>query len=342
MNLKTVDEVLPKTRVILRMDLDVPIEKGQISDKSRLEKSIPTIKNLLAKECRIAIIGHRGRPKGREPELSLRPIYLELMMMLEPNGEGLIESVFIDEVNNETTIDLGLANNQIVFMENLRFWKGEEENDPEFLKGLVSVCQCYVDDAFAVAHRRHRSIMLFKELPAYYGLSFVEEANKIAEVTENPERPLLIILGGAKEDKLKHLEQLAEKADKILVGGKLPKILKEKEIMVSDKVLVAELREDGLDLSESDINNFVEQINVSKTIIWAGAMGFFEDSNCQTGTREIARAVAAAEAYKIIAGGDTTASVTELGLREKIDFVCSGGGVMLEFLAEGKLAAWES
>jgi len=211
MNLRSVEEILPKTRVVLRMDLDVPITDDMIEDDSRLIKSLPTIKLLLEKDCKIAIIGHRGRPEGKDENLSLRPVYVELMMLLEPEGENLIESVFVEEVGDEEKLDLALAKNQIVFLENLRFWKGEENNDPEFLKDLTEVCQFYVDDAFAVAHRRAASIMLYKKLPGFYGLSFIEETNKIEKLINNPEKPLTVILGGAKEDKLKYLDDLIKK-----------------------------------------------------------------------------------------------------------------------------------
>lgn len=333
MNLRSVNEILQNTRVILRMDLDVAD-----GDNSRLIKSISTIKLLLEKQCKIAIIGHKGRPEGKDESLSLKPVYLELMSLLEPNGENLIESIFVEDISDRERLDLSLAKNQIVFLENLRFWKGEENNDPDFLKSLVEVCQFYVDDAFAVAHRKHRSIMLHKNLPGFYGLSFIEEANKIAKVVENPERPLTIILGGAKEDKLKYLNELSEIADMVLIGGKLPILTANSG---SQKVLIAELRNDKFDLSDSDVDRFKEVIRNSKMIIWAGAMGWFEKENCKKGTEEIAKAVAESAAYKIIAGGDTGASVEQLGLRDKIDYVCSGGGVMLEFLVKGKLPAWE-
>lgn len=354
MNLRSVEEILPKTRVVLRMDLDVPINDDIIEDDSRLVKSIPTIKLLLEKNCKIAIIGHRGRPdfakattgEAREKikqDLSLRPVYVELIMLLEPDGENLIESVFVEEVGNEEKLDLALAKNQIVFLENLRFWKGEENNDPEFLKDLAEVCQFYVDDAFAVAHRKTASIMLYKKLPRFYGLSFIEEADKIGKLVDNPQRPLTIILGGAKEDKLKYLPELEKIADHVLIGGKLPSLRQGFGVTMpeNEKVVWAKLRPDGLDLSDEDVRKFIEIINSSKTIVWAGAMGFFEDNNCKKGTQEIAKAVANATAYKVVAGGDTGASIESLGLKDKIDFVCSGGGVMLEFLTKGKLPAWE-
>jgi phosphoglycerate kinase len=342
MNLRSVEEILPKTRVILKLDLDVPISEDMIEDNYRLVKSLPTIKLLLEKECKIAIIGKRGRPEGKDENLSLRPVYVELMMLLEPEGENLIESVFVEEVGDGEKLDLALAKNQIVFLENLRFWKGEENNDPEFLKGLVEVCQFFVNDALAVSHRKERSNMLYKSLPGFYGLAFIEEVSKIMRVVENPIRPLIMILGGAKEDKLTYLNDLSKKADHILIGGKLPKLMVEEQRQsVDKKIVIAQLREDGLDLGEEDIAKFIEIINSSKTIVWAGAMGLFEDNNCIRGTLEIAKAVANATAYKIVAGGDTAASIENLGLKEKIDFICSGGGMLLEMLTKGKLPAWE-
>ena len=122
MKLRSVTEVLPETRVILRMDLDVPVVEDIIEDDARLIKSLETIKILLEKNCKISIIGHRGRPEGKDESLSLRPVYVELMMLLEPNGENLIESVFVEDVGDKEKLDVALANNQIVFLENLRFW----------------------------------------------------------------------------------------------------------------------------------------------------------------------------------------------------------------------------
>lgn len=344
MNLRSVTEILPDTRVILRMDLDLPIENNEILDNERLRKSLETIKILLQKNCRILILGHRGRPKGREGNLSLRPVYVELMSLLEPEGENLIESVFVDDMEKIKEIDLALGANQIVFLENLRFWEGEEKNEPKFLDKIEELCQFYVNDAFGVAHRQHASIMLWQKMPAFYGLSFIEEVDKIEALVKNPQRPLTVILGGAKRDKLDYVEGLVDLADRVLIGGKLPILRQDSGIagLDNEKVKMAELREDGLDLSERDIESFVATINSSKTVVWAGAMGFFENDNSKKGTEEIARALANSQvAYKVIAGGDTSAAVRGLGLQEKIDYISSGGGVMLEFLTKGKLVAWE-
>lgn len=334
MKLKSVEEIIPQIRVVLRLDLDLPFFDNKIIDNSRLQKSLPTIRLLLEKKCKILIIGHRGRPNGIEDKYTLRPVYLELMSLLEPEGESLIESVFMPEINFEQ-IDQALAVNNLVFLENIRFWPEEENNTASFLAPLSGFCQAYVNDAFAVAHRAHASITLWQHLPSFYGLSFIEEYNHLDSL-RNPSRPFTLILGGAKEDKLKHLDKLISHCDHILIGGKLPQFLS----LVDPKIISAILTPDTFDINEESIAKFTEIINNSKTIIWAGAMGFYENENCRNGTEKIARAIAATTAYKVVAGGDTSASVLNLNLKDKYDFFCSGGGVLLEFLVNPNLPAW--
>ena len=341
--LRSIEEIQTGVNVILRMDTDLPIDGDKILDNSRLMKSIPTIRYLLDKNCRIIILGHMGRPEGKVvPELSLKPVYVELMSLLESDGQNTIESVFVDDIKNEQKISSALMNNQIVFGENLRFWNEEDIGDTSLFAVIKKYVFVLVNDAFAVAHRKNASIILHREMETYYGFDFVEEAEKINKILEEEEHPITIILGGAKEDKLKYLTELSQTADYVLIGGKLPKlIMSNYQFLMSNwKIKIAKLREDGLDLSGDDIKMFSEIINSSKMIVWAGAMGLYEDVNCRNGTQKIAMAVANSPAYKIIAGGDTSASVKDLGVKDKIDFICSGGGVMLEMLVKGDLPAW--
>ncbi len=340
-NLRSVEEINSDVSVILRMDTDLPIDDGKILDNSRLKKSVPTIRYLLEKNCKIAIVGHLGRPKGFDEKLSLKPVYLELIQLLETEGQDTIPSVFIDDIKNEEKISQALENNQIIFIENIRFWDEEEKGEINLFEIIKKFMTVYVNDAFAVAHRKSASIVLHRDMDTYYGLSFVEEVEKIRMILEKKEKPITVILGGAKEDKLKYLTELEKIADNILVGGKLPKLISlPVNQPISNKVIVAKLREDGMDLSDDDIKKFTEIISSSKTIIWSGAMGFYEHVNSREGTEKIAMAVANADANKIIAGGDTGASIKNLSLGDKIDFVCSGGGVMLEMLVKEDLPAW--
>ncbi len=339
--LKSVESISENNVVVLRMDLDLPMENGQILDNSRLMKSIPTIKLLLERKNKIVIVGHLGRPKENDKSLTLKPIYMELIGILEKDcGGDCVRNVFVDDIKDEEKIKKAVEENEIIFGENLRFYKEEENSDTTLfliLKKFASVI--YVDDAFAVAHRAAASIILHREMESFYGLSFVKEIEKISQILERKEK-LVIILGGAKEDKLKNVDELAEMADYVLVGGKLPKLVDRSLIVDRRNIVVAGLREDGLDLSDKDIEKFKKIISEAKTIVWAGAMGFYEKENARKGTEEIAKSIANSNAYKIIAGGDTGASIVNLGLKDKIDFICSGGGVMLEMLVKKDLPAW--
>ena len=344
--LRSVEEIPANVNVVLRMDTDLPIENEVILDNSRLKKTIPTIRYLLEKNCKIIILGHRGRPNGFDESLSLKQVYLELMSLLEADGQNTVESVFVDDIKDDAKIGNSLLNNQIIFGENLRFWKEEDMGETSLFDTIKKYSNFLVNDAFAVAHRRNASIILHREIETYYGFSFVEEVEKISQILEDSAKQnnqgLVVVLGGAKEDKLKYLSELTEKADYILIGGKLPKILiQDSRFKIQEeKVKIAKLREDGLDLSKEDIEKFSEIILQSRTVIWSGAMGFYEQENCRLGTQKIAQAVANSVGQKIIAGGDTSASIKDLGLKDKIDFVCSGGGVMLEMLIKGDLPAW--
>jgi phosphoglycerate kinase len=156
------------------------------------------------------------------------------------------------------------------------------------------------------------------------------------EALINPARPLTLVLGGAKEDKIKHLDKLIPLCDHILIGGKLPQLL----TLTDPKILSATLTPDTFDIDTQSIAKFTEIINSSKTIIWAGAMGYYEDPKYRNGTEKIAIAISQSGAYKVIAGGDTSASVVNLNLKNKFDFICSGGGVLLEFLINPHLPSW--
>ena len=332
MQLRSVVEVPENSKVILKMDLDVPMHEGKVQDADRLKKTLPTISVLLKKHCNICIVGHLGRPNGNDSSLSLYPVYQTLIPFIEQYQKTTIRHRFIKNIESFELYD-------VTVLENLRFWEGEEKNDPEFLKPLIQVSTCYVNDAMATAHRKHRSVLLFKELPAYYGLAFISEVEKILAVVHNPQKPMTIILGGAKEDKLSYLPQLISIADHICIGGKLP-MLNDKCQMLNKKIFWAELREDKLDLSDKDIKKFKEVIALAKTIIWLGALGYFEKEDARKGTREIAYAIGESTAYTIIAGGDTEASVSDIGVEDKIKLIASGGGMLLELLTKGTLPAW--
>lgn len=335
MNLKPVDQVPPNSTVILRLDLDLPMLDGKIIDNHRLLKSLSTINKLLTANCQLIIIGHMARPEGRDEKYSLKPVYLELMSLLSNSNQSL----FLEELENIDTVKLSLSQNQIIFVENLRFWSGESENNNLFLKPLIDQSQVFVNDAIAVAHRPSASVLLHQCLPAFYGDNFIEEINNLQKILLSS-HPKTLILGGAKSDKLDYLSELANLFDNICIGGKLPQYCNQSALQTQN-IFVSTLTADTFDIDQNSINHIKDLIDYSQTVVWSGAMGFFENPTSKIGTIEIANSLAqSAASYKVIAGGDTLSSIKELNLLDKIDFVSSGGGVLLEFLAKGKLPAW--
>ncbi|MFA7301453.1 MAG: phosphoglycerate kinase [Candidatus Shapirobacteria bacterium] len=335
MNLKTVDLVPENSTVIIRLDLDLPVIDGNIVDNHRLLKSLSTINKLLTHNCQLIIIGHMGRPTtAGDEKYSLRGVYLELMSLLSNN----YQSLFLENLDDISVIDLALSQNQIVFVENLRFWPSESEGDMSFLQPLIDQSQAFVNDAIAVAHRPSASVLLHQYLPAFYGDNFIEEINNLQKILTS-HHPKTLIIGGAKADKIDYLSELANIFDNICIGGKLPQF--PEKLVYAPNVFVSTLTPDTFDIDQNSIDHIKNIINNSQTIVWSGAMGFFENPSSKQGTIEIANSLAQSMAsYKVIAGGDTLSSIKELNLLDKIDFVSSGGGVLLEFLAKGKLPAW--
>ena len=347
MKLLSVSEIPVNSKVILRMDLDVPMDDGVVTDNSRLKKSVLTIKLLLERECKIIIIGHRGRPTtagrpdGRDMKLSLRPVYAELMSLLEQKGHDVVKSVFVDNVDDREKIAELIETNGIIFGENLRFWPGERKNDDSFLGVIKEVSQYFVNDAFGVAHRKEASVMLGGKMSTFYGLAFVDEVEKLEKIKEEPERPVVVILAGSKKDKLGYLKGLEKLVDKVLVGGELPKLVESRKLE-SEKVIWAKLNESGEDISRESVEKFKQILAEAKTVVWAGALGKYEVEEGMVATREIARFLAGREVVWVVAGGDTAASLKNLGVKDKIDLMASGGGVVLEYLTKGELPAWEN
>lgn len=314
--------------ILLRTNYDVPLKEGRVADTSRIDESLSTLNYLLEQKAKVVILSHLGRPEGQvKPELSLKPVINYLSMILKkeiPLSSDLLRRVY----------------QGIIMLENLRFWPGEENNDQTFVQQLASLGDFYVNDAFACSHRPHASIVgLPKILPSAFGLDFLKEVEILSRLRENPKRPVTVILGGAKEDKLEVLEQLLDWADNILVGGKLPQFIKQP---YPDKVLVAQLNNEGKDITLESVNQFKEIIKQSGTVLWAGPMGIFEEPENEEGTKQIAQVVSESQAFKTIGGGDTEAALTKFDLEKNIDYISSGGGAMFEFLAKGTLPGIET
>lgn len=327
--------------VLLRADLDVPLINGEISDDMRLQASLDTITYLLKQTKTIFIIGHLGRPEKEDKSLSLKVVAQWYADKLKGNLKEADVKGF-----SGWEILPGL-----LLLENLRFFKKEEENPSTssgqvFAKKLASLADVYVNDAFASSHRAHASIVgITKYLPSYAGFRLIKEVDELGKVLENPKRPLCVIIGGAKiETKLPLVEKMHAFADYILVGGEIAendkvllKVAHEKTKSKKSALLVADLTPNLKDITIKSAENFSQVIQNSNTVVWNGPMGLIEEVKSAKGTEILAKGLINSNAYKIVGGGDTIAYLKKENLLDKFDFVSTGGGAMLEFLAGVKL-----
>jgi phosphoglycerate kinase len=322
-------------RVLVRADLNVPLEDGRVADDTRIRASVPTLELLLDREAaEVAVCSHLGRPTGPDLALAMAPVEARLRELL--------------------------PDPRLRVLENTRFNAGETKNDPAFARELADDHDLYVNDAFGAAHRAHASTVgVAQLLPAYAGLLLERELEMLGRLLGDVERPFVLVLGGAKvEDKLGVLEHLGGRADTVLVGGKMaaqkaelsalegvPIVLPtdvvaarsfdreaEMQVVAVDDVPQGWL---GLDVGPATRDAFAERIARARTLFWNGPMGVFEWPRFAEGTRAVAQAVAACDGFTVVGGGDSVRAVQELGLAEKISWVSTGGGAALEFL-EGK------
>ena len=350
-------------RVFVRADLDVPLREAQVTNGERLTTNAelevftrltnlkPTIDWLLEHDSnRIIIGGHIGRPKGSDPALSTKQILPILGKILGREIDFYPDLSTYSKPGLEQLDKPGLG--RIVLLENLRFWSGEEANDPKFAQKLASVADVYVNDAFGNCHRNHASMVALAQLlPHAAGFHLEKEVEALSSLLKNPKRPFVAIVGGAKiETKVPVIENLAKVADFVLVGGKIAKELKienGKLKIGSDRVIVATSAVEEKDIDQRSINQFKEVIATAKTVVWNGPMGVFEEG-FDKGTRTIAQAIIGSGAYSVVGGGETTQFLAQNNLLSPpnpptggggFSFVSSGGGAMLEFLAGKELPA---
>ena len=323
MNLPKIEDLdIQNKKILLRADLDIDVSKDGIG---RLKALLPTLNILVQKASKITIIGHKGRPEGKElKELSLDTVSVALeKLLVQEWGEKKVKN-----------IDLEIS-------ENLRFDSGEIENDENYAEDLAEENDVYINEAFAASHRKHASIVrLPKLLPSAAGIRFIEEVENLEKVLKDPKKPTLLIIGGIKKDKLDYLEDFKKFADKILIGGKLPEYLPED--LEDKQLVVAKLIMDKEDITIHSIEKFEEEINKAGTIVVAGPMGKCEEKGHMMGTERVYKAIANSRAYKVAGGGETQKTISTLGLTEKFDWVSIGGGASLEFLAKGTLPGIEA
>ena len=348
---QTIRDVDVKGKVVLvRTDYNVPVKDGEVTSDLRVSASLPTINYLLEHEAKkIVLISHLGRPEGEAlPEFSLRPVAEVLEVLLPGNPIKFVPSVSGSEVTGACR---GENPREIVLLENLRFSALEEENSEEYIRSIVEAtgAEIYVQDGFAVVHRAHASTdAIARVLPVYMGLLLEKEIKSLTKVTENPEHPLTVIIGGAKvADKQPLIDRFLNIADNIIVGGKIAADGYESD---NEKIYVAEDFDETSDGKKMDCGpvatvRMAEILEKSKTVIWNGLLGYAEDPTYATSSTIVAKILGENPAiYSVICGGDTAGFVENL--REEDDnleygLVSTGGGAALDFLCGKKLPGVE-
>jgi 3-phosphoglycerate kinase len=325
-------------KVLVRIDSDVDIKNGKILDDTRLVSALETIRLLLSHKNQVVLIGHLGRPDGIDADLTLAPIAHWFGKVL---GEHVTAS---DESFGGWHIG-----QQVRLLENIRFFSEEEANDRVFAQELSILGDILVNEAFAVAHRAHASnVGIAAFLPSLAGVHFEQEVRVLSSVLEQPKRPLVVVIGGAKiETKLPMVEKMHGVADFVLVGGEVAAHTKDLIHVQHEKVtnkrsivLVGDLIESGLDITVQSAENFCEVLDTAKTIVWNGPVGQTgKDPVTELATRIIAHTMANSHAYTIVGGGDTLSYLKQHRLLDKFSFVSVGGGAMLEFLSGNELPA---
>ena len=342
--------------MLLRCDLNVPLENGEIQDDFRIEQSIPTIQYLAAEGAKCIILSHFGRPApilriGEFPisnfqfskEYSLRPIATRLQELV---GKPIrfIDDPIGEEVQKQIE---EMRPGEIALLENLRFYNGEEENDPVFAEKLAELGDLYVDDAFGACHRAHASIVGITEfLPSAAGLLLEKEVDVLGKVSTHPVKPLVVVVGGTKVgDKASFLKAISKHADAILLGNLISKEVKEKGIGVSaetELVYATDGVDGDFDLGPETIKLFKEKIQGAKTVFWAGPLGMTEETRYEKGSLAIADAILQSQAFAVAGGGDLAGFLGKHNLRDKFAHVSTGGGAMLAFLSGETLPGLEA
>jgi phosphoglycerate kinase len=355
-------------RVLVRVDFNVPLEGGRITDDTRIRAALPTLERLRERGARLLLTSHLGRPKGRDEALSLRPVAARLGELL---GTEVQLAPDLDHV----------PDGDVVMLENIRFEPGETKNDPELARRLAALADAYVNDAFGSAHRAHASTEgVAHLLPSAAGLLLEREVRTLTGILEDPERPLLAIVGGAKvTDKIGVLEAFLERAEAILIGGAMAfpflsvqghsignslcadedleparqllergsEMLRLPVDLVLGKAFDADTERReldgvdvpdgwmGLDIGPRTAEAYGAEIAGAGTVFWNGPMGAFELEPFGSGTRAVAEAVAATDATTVVGGGDSAAALKQFGLADRVTHLSTGGGASLE-LIEGK------
>ncbi|NTW14095.1 MAG: phosphoglycerate kinase [Candidatus Moranbacteria bacterium] len=328
-------------KVLVRVDFNVELNnKQEVQEQFKLEAPRKTLDRIRSfSGVKIALISHFGRPEGKKDEaFSLRQVVPAVERALD------IKIRFVDDCIGSSVID-GLetmSSDEILLLENVRFYPGEEADDPAFATELASPFDVYVNEAFSVCHRNQASVSaITRILPSLAGPRLLEEAAMLDRIKDDPARPAIAIIGGAKiETKLPLIREFERIYDAVLVGGKIANEAADQEIQFSDKVLLPKDFQGGenrLDIGPATTAMFIEVIRHARTIVWNGPLGKFEEKPYDAGTDAILHAISESGAQVVIGGGESLAVLEREGLIDKIGFVCTGGGAMLEYMSGNTL-----
>jgi phosphoglycerate kinase len=373
---------------IVRVDFNVPVDSnGVITDDTRIRAALTTINKILEAGGSVTLMSHLGRPKGGpEAKYSMKPVANHLQTLIKNKVNFVDDCIGEKALTAKTELKAG----EILVLENLRFYKDEEEGNLMFARDLASGMDVYVNDAFGTAHRAHASTSIIAEFfpnDKLFGYLMEDELNAMDKVLHSSESPSVAIIGGAKvSSKIEVIENLIGRVDTLIIGGgmaftflkaqgkKIGKSLVEDDhietavkilnaarnkgielLLPVDSVNATEFKNDaqintttvddipdnmmGLDIGPKTIEIFDSMIRSSKTILWNGPMGVFEMDNFNKGTIAIAQSIAkatAAGSFSLVGGGDSVAAVNKFNLSDKISYVSTGGGAMLEYM-EGKV-----
>lgn len=348
---------LQKKKVLLRLDIDVPLElrvgssEFIVTEDFRLKAGLPTLKLCLENASKVIIIGHLGRPfKTAEDEKQGNPSDLSAGPVADWYEKELGVEIFFAQTLEEA----GQSNSKIVLLENTRFFHGEVPGaeyhascvsktcDIDFASKLASLGDIYVNEAFASHNKAASTTIIPTLLPHFAGLNFTKEVETLLRVRNNPSKPFIAIMGGAKvADKLPVITELAKSSDAVLVGGKLVHEIRVEQTVLPANVLVGKLNETGFDIAAETTSAWKGLISKAKMVVWNGPVGKFEDA-VNNQTEYLAQAIIDSGAESILGGGDTITALGMYGIPlDKFSFVSTGGGAMLKLLSDGTLITIE-
>lgn len=371
--MKTIKDIdLKNKKVVIRVDYNVPMENGLIKDSSKIKKSLRSINYLLENNCRVVILSHFGRIKSEEDKAknSLKVVAKELANLLGKNVKFL-DNCFGDKVKSIVD-NCGLG--EVILLENTRFMdiyeKKESGNDLALAEYWASLGEVYINDAFGSMHRAHASTAgIAKFLPHAIGFLVMDELEHLNILIHNTPHPFTVFMGGAKvDDKLPIIKSLIERCDYLLVGGGIANsFLKAKgadignSIATSDEGILNELKklmdeykgkivlpvdftiDDGIiyDVGNKSIEVYKKYIDKSEIVFVNGTCGKFEDERFMEGTSNLFKILKDSGKKVIVGGGDTASACNKFGFKDSFDFISSGGGATLEYIADGTLKALE-